>query len=400
MSAVEPCQENMPFLTNRVGHVSVQYEDQLVIAWGGYDRSKDEFSSYYDPEQIVVYNALADRITLITTTGDIPPKTCGAAAVRHHDNMYVIGGFITSDMLVENTNTIYRLNLTTKVWTLLTPKMKEASDSNLLKGDKLSAWVHQNQIYIFGGYGPGPRSDPDVLFPPYFSYVLDPEYLRGWSNQCLIYDVEQNTMRWADCVGDVPGPRAAHASMCVNGTVWLFGGRFASNRLKEMYRGQIVGAENATIHWTQINPQQMPWPCGRSWHTLNSTGSDDTIVLYGGYDKKRKPLNDCWLFNTRQNIWRQLYHQSKENRLWHTAHFVRALDSLILVGGVRHDIMNDVADMHPGTLDRIQLSPLSLAQTALQVVLTNEALYYDWSSLPQNIKSQIESWQALSKHGS
>ena len=36
---------NLYLLTDRVGHISVQYEDQLLIVWGGYDRNKPEEQS-------------------------------------------------------------------------------------------------------------------------------------------------------------------------------------------------------------------------------------------------------------------------------------------------------------------------------------------------------------------
>ena len=75
-------------------------------------------------------------------------------------------------------------------------------------------------------------------------------------------------------------------------------------------------------------------------------------ISYLGYDSRRKPLNDCWLFNTTDQTWQKLDHQTKECRLWHTAHYVKALDSVYLLGGVRHDILSNAHDMHPVRLDR------------------------------------------------
>ena len=113
-----------------------------------------------------------------------------------------------------------------------------------------------------------------------------------------------------------------------------------------------------------------------------------------GYDSRRKPLNDCWLFNTGDQTWQKLNHQAKECRLWHTAHFVKALDSVYLLGGVRHDILSTATDMHPVCLDRLQLSPLSLVETTLQIVMKNPAVFRKYlTSLPYNIQMQIMKFQ-------
>ena len=105
-------------------------------------------------------------------------------------------------------------------------------------------------------------------------------------------------------------------------------------------------------------------------------------------------MNDCWLFNTKDLSWKKLEHQTKECRLWHTAHFVKALDSVYLLGGVRHDILSSAPDMHPCFLDRLQLSPLSLVESTLQVVMKNPAVFRKYlTSLPLNIQMQIMNFQ-------
>ena len=126
---------NLYLLTDRVGHVSVQYEDQLLIVWGGYDRNKPEEHSYYDPSLIAIFNSVTGQIQSHKSTGDVPPQTCGAAAVVHAKDMYVIGGFITSNGVIDNTSDIYKLNVSTKIWTKLTPEMEKGRPP-LLKVDK------------------------------------------------------------------------------------------------------------------------------------------------------------------------------------------------------------------------------------------------------------------------
>jgi len=383
---------NLYLLTDRVGHVSVQYEDQLLIVWGGYDRNKPEEHSYYDPSLIAIFNSVTGQIQTHKSTGDVPPQTCGAAAVVHAKDMYVIGGFITSNGVIDNTSDIYKLNVSTKIWTKLTPEMEKGRPP-LLKVDKLSAWCYRDEIFIFGGYGPVPTTEHDH-YPSYFTHILDPEYLRGWTNQQLAINTKNNTVRWLNSHGDIPCARAAHATVCdpIRKCVYLFGGRFGTERLNDLYIGDLslIGE----IAWKKVEKRHgEAWPCGRSWHTISTIGPD-AILLYGGYDSRRKPLNDCWLFNTSDQTWQKLNHQAKECRLWHTAHFVKALDSVYLLGGVRHDILSTATDMHPVCLDRLQLSPLSLVETTLQIVMKNPAVFRKYlTSLPYNIQMQIMKFQ-------
>lgn len=384
--------ENLKFLTHRVGHVSVQYEDQLIIVWGGYNRSKEEPDSYYDPQEIVIFNTNTGMIQRLQTFGQIPPKTCGAAAVLHDKYMYVIAGFITIDNNVENTNDMYRLDLKSKQWTKLQPVLNDER-AGLLKVDKLSAWLYENQIFISGGYGPVPEPI-ETNFPFWAEHVLDPEYYRGWTNQLLVYNIPKNTLNWAVNKGEIPGPRAAHATACdpIKKCVYLFGGRFGTDRLNDFYIGDLSVPN--TVTWRQVEKSTV-WPQGRSWHTLNLVRSD-AIMLYGGYNLTRKPLNDCWIFEPQLLSWRRLKHQSKENRLWHTAHYTNGLDCVFMIGGVRKDILTNGAgdEMHPKVLDRLQMSPLSLSQISLKSVINHLSRHRKYVQyLPGNIQMQIAHYQ-------
>lgn len=384
--------ENVKFLTHRVGHVSVQYEDQLIIVWGGYNRSKDEPESYYDPQELVIFNTNTGLIQILQTYGQIPPKTCGAAAVVHDKFMYVIAGFVTIGTTVENTNAIYRLDLISKQWTHLKPVITDEK-AGLLKVDKLSAWLFENQIFISGGYGPVPEPS-DTNFPWWAQHVLDPEYFRGWTNQLLIYNIPKNSLTWAANQGDIPGPRAAHATACdpSRKCVYLFGGRFGAERLNDLYIGDL--SDPNVVTWTQVEKSNS-WPKGRSWHTLNLVRSD-AIMLYGGYNISRHPLNDCWIFEPQSLSWRRLSHQSKKHRLWHTSHYINGLDCVILIGGVQNDILTnpESGDMHPRVLDRLQMSPVSLSQTALKSVIQNVPRHRKYLQyLPGNIQMQIAYYQ-------
>lgn len=378
------------YLTQRVGHVSVIFEDQLIIVWGGYNRNKNTGYSYYDPSKIGMLNAINNNGQVLSTTGEIPPKTCGATSAIHSNNMYVIGGFFVRDdeSIANNTNEIYCLNLTTKVWRKITPRMLDGHP-DLAPCDKLSSWTFRDYIYIFGGFGPNPFLDRP---PPDVTYFEDTESFRGWNNQTVRFDIKNNTLKWVHVLGDFPGPRAAHVTICDSDSkkVILMGGRFENKRLDDLYIGDLSKSDQIT--WNRIlkKNDSDPWPCGRSWHTMNLLNSG-SFVLYGGYDTRRNPLNDCWIFNFEAQKWTCPKHQSQDKRLWHTAHYVPPISQVFLIGGVWKDIQNNETEvMHPPTLGHIQLSPLPLKLSSLEVVVKNRKLFSDnFKDLPTNIQHQI-----------
>ena len=213
--------------------------------------------------------------------------------------------------------------------------------------------------------------------------MVEPNFFKGWNNQLVIYDIESNSLSWPLIFGqDTPGPRAAHATCCdeKRGLVYLFGGRLSNERLNDFYVGDLTVKNQ--VHWTQIcqSSEGSPWPCGRSWHTLSYIGPE-YLLLYGGYDNDAKPLNDCWFFNIKDNSWMEMKHLSKSERLWHTAHFVKAVDALFLFGGVSKNILHQEEQMHPKTVDSLQISPLPLYLTALQVVEKNPVLQRKFASI-------------------
>jgi hypothetical protein len=179
---------NMKILMDRVGHVSVQYQDTMIIVWGGYTKSENHSNEYCDPSKVVFYHTLHGSATVVVTCGEIPACISGATASVHEENMYLIFGFIQEDSDGQNTesniNDIYVLNIPTLQWSKVTQRVLDGPMP--LKADKLVSWVYKSQIFIFGGYGPPSTSGLD--YAPNVTHIMDdsvPEMERGWNNQLV-----------------------------------------------------------------------------------------------------------------------------------------------------------------------------------------------------------------------
>ena len=226
---------------------------------------------------------------------------------------------------------------------------------------------------------------------------------RGWNNQLVVYDPEEDSFAWPDAWGDVPPPRAAHAAVCSpEAGVFLFGGRLESSRMNDLFHLDLL-----TLRWRRLTPAQAEAevPCGRSWHSLTLV-SPLLAVLYGGYDTEKQPLKDCWTLDLSdprdvyRRRWRPCAHLESDCRLWHQAVLEGELTGQVWVlGGVMDDLLDHslLRIRHPPSVARLSLSPLPLKHLALSAVLDardkegGEALVTteDMRRLPQGLKSLI-----------
>ena len=90
------------------------------------------------------------------------------------------------------------------------------------------------RLYFFGGFGPQPE------YGAPFQHVVDPStepsgWPRGWNNQLVVYNPENNEWEWPRIRGSPPSPRAAHAADITGSKVFIFGGRIGNNRINELH---------------------------------------------------------------------------------------------------------------------------------------------------------------------
>lgn len=119
---------------------------------------------------------------------------------------------------------------------------------------------------------------------------------------------------WPTSTGTIPTSRAAHAVAPIGRQIYMFGGRNENMRMNDMYSLNMDNFE-----WKQLaNNDPTRTLQGRSWHTLTSI-DEQRLFLFGGYSQDDEPMNDCWLYDTTNNIWTPFNYSFAKPRFWHSA---------------------------------------------------------------------------------
>lgn len=373
-----------------IGHISVYHHGHMIVlsGFGGY---KENLTTDYNPTtEIWVYDQMIEKwirkICTSITPDDIPMERSGAVGSVIDNHLYMFGGFSQEGSL----RTLHRLNLSNLKWQYLKPEGMLP-----LACDKSVCWSYGGRFYLFAGYGRAHDStewNVDSSRQIGFQFILDTSshwhYRRGWNNQFACYDPETNRWQWPHCTGQIPVARAAHAVAMIGTKVYIFGGRNGNDRLNDMYELDMERFE-----WRQLmmNDSQHPIS-GRSWHSLTPI-SNDSLILYGGFSTSNKPLNDCWLYNTCTNQWKQIELPYQKPRLWHTA-ILSSYGEVLIFGGAVDMIMPNQnrqrgkVDIFAHDMLTIQFQPKSLFRLCLAEVVSKRAMLRSiWSQLPIHLQA-------------
>jgi hypothetical protein len=407
------CDDLHDDLHARVGHVVAVWKDgDATLLWGGYrckyTVSEADAECFYDPAVILCHDE--GEWVKKTTRGLLPPETSGATAQVVGDELYVICGIENRRVELQPekyTNSVYRLNLNTWVWTRMEPE-----GTPPLRSDKLSSWVYEGSIYVFGGYGR--PQERDATYPLHLTFDSDVEVLAanptGWNNQLVRYDVATNRWHWPKISSGscVPSSRATHATTVCGDRVFLFGGRHDRER-----KGDLYSLDLKSVTWTMVHGDQEEErdhvPCPRSWHSLTAI-SDKAAVLYGGYSNTSRSLGDCWLLRTsdcQEIIWTRCFDREELGgvglRLGHQGVQEPGSKRVWLVGGLAGDIAFAYPRkiIHAWNIKAISFSSNQrLKLLALESVATNYDVFSskDIEELPQNLQRQISAIKKREKH--
>ncbi|BFZ07916.1 hypothetical protein BsWGS_10955 [Bradybaena similaris] len=352
------------YCADRCGHNAVCVKDELII-WGGYNET-GRFK-YCDPSILWVYNLDLDMWMRYKPGESQPEMRSGACSVLVWPFWYIFCGHTVEG----NVNDMYRLDLINLIWQQVLVKGPLISPR-----DKASAWAYGNRIYCFGGFGVIPYS---YLWDRSMNAFSEEDLSgRGWNNQLLYFDTEKS--EWVDvkCQGPKPTERAAHSAVVVDDTVYIFGGRHKKDRLNDLH---LLNLKTHT--WSGRIQFQSDEPVGRSWHTM-SWLSKTSLLLYGGYDNNRQPLDDAWQLNIDILSWTLLLRQTGLPRLWHTA-CLSAQGDVLIFGGCTNDILDNEALML--TSDKVlvfRTQPFTLERLCLHTLVRHR-------------DQTINQWNALSK---
>ncbi|XP_014777399.1 kelch domain-containing protein 2 isoform X1 [Octopus bimaculoides] len=358
-------------ISARAGHLVACFGNFMCV-WGGYEVREYNREKYCKSNEIWMYDTILNRWYSYETKCEIPLARSGSIAQLIDDKLYVHGGHTKQG----NTNSIYCLNIKTMEWKKLLSNYEGPLPS---PRDKHSSWVYKNKLYCFGGHGP----DITDFLCDSGEYVedvsSDMSYPRGWNNQLLIFDCDRHCWSNPKCTGEVPSPRAAHASTRIGNKTYVFGGRHLSNRMNDLYCLDLD-----TLHWTK--PQITGHvPCGRSWCSFTAV-SPTRILLCGGFTQDNQPLADIWLFDVTTFSW-IIYEMSFSiPRLWHSC-CVTPDDDVIIFGGCCSNILDYTQKaIHTNEVIQFRIKPKSLLQLSVDTLVKyRQKTKPEWKYLPQGL---------------
>ncbi|KAJ8308173.1 hypothetical protein KUTeg_013047 [Tegillarca granosa] len=313
----------------RTGHICFCY-DRYMFIWGGY--SDEDYYDYYLPaKELWIY----DMQMMKKIAKPYPPPLSGCSCCVIDSTMYLFGGHGYAG----NTNEMYKLNIKTLTWSKIDVE------------------------------GPEPRFGIDLITFLYDNgkYVEDP-----------------------NPGGAIPCPRAAHGAARIDSKVYVFGGRFLTERKNDLYSLDLL-----TLTWNREFTYEAAgeeMPCGRSWHTFSAI-SETMIFLYGGFSQDEIPLSDGWILDVSVMKWIKLDHIPNNcPRLWHTA-CVSPSSDVIIHGGCSNNILdNTLQTEHCRDVIVFNLQPYSLLRLCLEAVYQyRQSTESEWEYLPEMLSYWLKS---------
>jgi hypothetical protein len=247
------------------------------VALDSQSRKVIMFQPYLDPIQTWAFDleteTWEDRRPAVQ-----PPPRWGSKMVydRESDRVILYGGaHLYTEALLGDT---WAYDFDTNTWTELTPP----SSPPRYHFVEMVYVPTIDRVLMFGGIAE--RWDSGVLH-----------------NETWAYDYNAN--RWTNLgAGNAPSPRVYHtmAFEAATNRVVMFGGvQDESNWPNEPVIGETWIYHVKRNAWHQVHPRRAPSP--RSWHGM--TGTNRTVMLFGGGDSRWTYTNDTFLYTSRPNTW-------------------------------------------------------------------------------------------------
>ena len=201
------------------------------------------------------------------------------------------------------------------------------------------------------------------------------DFQSHYNNQLLCFD--PTGQEWTDTKtsGTIPKPRAKHATTILNGKVWLYGRKAASDAFisDDFYQLDMV-----SLVWTKI--QTGPIKPGSACNCSVSTATENRLVLHGGLCSGIT-LPYTWVFDVLTATWNQHTDDKYHNRFCHKG--TEGLKGyVILTGGCSKD---QEAQHYQISVER---QPKSLQELSIKIIFEHRDTL-PWRSLPKRFVAQI-----------
>jgi leucine-zipper-like transcriptional regulator 1 len=180
-------------------HTADAYNNKVYVFRGG--DGKDYLNDLHELDCAKL------QWTKVTSTGCCPPPRANHSSSIIKSNLYIFGGWDGSKRL----NDLYMLNLDQMFWTQV---IVEGESPAPRAG--MSLCNVENKLFLFGGSGPHAYCFNDL-------YVFDPE-----ANKWTQYENFSNPE-------SKPKARAGHSKTLVDSRLFIIGGSYGQDYLKDVY---------------------------------------------------------------------------------------------------------------------------------------------------------------------
>lgn len=128
-------------------------------------------------------------------------------------------------------------------------------------------------------------------------------------NDIFLLNIETWTWKKIDAAGDIPPPKVGQRSVCLNDTLWVFGGTFVRH-FGYTYLDDLHFLNLRTMVWTKVHQRpNSTWPSKRQSSTLTKIDNTKLLLVAGNCDVGNHDagtLNDAYIFDTESLTWTQL----------------------------------------------------------------------------------------------
>ena len=309
-----------------------------------------------------------------------PSKRWGHSAILYHNSMIIFGG----RHLQRSLSNVYSLDFSTLTWS----KMEPIGPIPLARDSHTAVLYNNTNMIIFGGNGlsikyndlwdfdineykwtklvtkgksPCPRDG-------HLSTIIDNKYMVIYSglnekeeviNDIFLYDFSNNN--WIEC--DIVNKnlienRDGQSCCFVGDMLYLFGGLIGEDK----YTNDLLSIKFVIDSTFQTNPKAIISeivinnsikPRERASHSC-VLYKDQYLIITGGEDQNKEPLDDIWLFDINKICFVELELAGKEKiegRFYHSS--IICGDILALYGGMKNSEC---------TLDNLTLINIELNQ--------------------------------------
>lgn len=238
----------------------------------------------------------------------------------------------------------------------------------ILYGGKNDQNLNLNQTWVLdlttGRWGnvtrpapnPPPREDHTVIYDPVGDRMIlyGGEADKGTENGTWSLDLK--TMTWKDITSPGAPRREDHTAVydSKRKRMVIYGGRDANDdklvNLTTIHALDLDPDSPTYQRWTELRAgkdEEEKTPPGRVDHVAIYDSRRDRMVIFGGWDKKRKMLlNDTWAFSFDEMRWRAYAKKEKFHKPPQRRHAVAVYDDannwMIVFGGLGEGLLNDI----------------------------------------------------------